>query len=266
MQLARDPVQGAVVRAADRRARLQPGRPGASPVRVRQPGGELASSAATCGDATTSSGSTRAASAGPRRSTASATASSTPSSAASTRRPTRRPRSRGSSPRRRSSPTDAPPRTPKIIAHVSTVDAARDMDVLRAALGRVEAQLPRRLLRHLPRRHLRRAVPRRRWAGSSSTAPVAARPHGPGPGDRAGQGLRDRHPGVRRRLRRARRDCPVGQSRDEGMAWIRDFLKGLDAQPLPVTNDQTVTAASPRAGRRSGSSYAMYDQRRSGPS
>ena len=26
-------------------------------------------------------------------------------------------------------------------------------------------------------------------------------------------------------------DCPVGQSRDQGMAWIRDFLRGLEPAP-----------------------------------
>src|SRR5829696_5966412 len=54
-------------------------------------------------------------------------------------------------------------------------------------------------------------------------------------------------------------DCPVGQSRDEGMAWIRDFLNGLDSQPLPVTNDQTVTALTERWGAV-GILQAMYSK------
>ena len=59
-------------------------------------------------------------------------------------------------------------------------------------------------------------------------------------------------------------DCPVGQSRDQGMAWIRDFLRGLDAQPLPVTNDRR-SPASPRAGAPSGSCRRCTTGR-SGPS
>ena len=46
--------------------------------------------------------------------------------------------------------------------HVDTVSAARDLDVLRAALGDDDAHLPRLLLRHGARRHVRGAVPARR--------------------------------------------------------------------------------------------------------
>ena len=65
-----------------------------------------------------------------------------------------------------------------LLAHVSTIEAAKDMDILRAALGAPEAGLPRQVLRHLPRRHLRRPVPQARSAGSCSTAsspPTSAR-------------------------------------------------------------------------------------------
>ena len=47
----------------------------------------------------------------------------------------------------------------ELAAHVSTIEAARDMDVLRAALGRRAARLLRRVLRHQARRDVRRAVP-----------------------------------------------------------------------------------------------------------
>ena len=46
--------------------------------------------------------------------------------------------------------------------HISTVEAAKDMDILRAALGRAAARLPRRVVRHLPGRHLRRPLPQAR--------------------------------------------------------------------------------------------------------
>ena len=63
----------------------------------------------------------------------------------------------------------------ELAAHVSTIEAARDMDVLRSALGPRAARLLRQVLRHQARRDLRRAVPRARSAGSSSTAPSTCR-------------------------------------------------------------------------------------------
>ena len=50
--------------------------------------------------------------------------------------------------------------------HVSTVEAARDMDILRAALGDKKLTYVGRLVRHLPRGDVRRPLPRpRRPAG-----------------------------------------------------------------------------------------------------
>ena len=48
----------------------------------------------------------------------------------------------------------------RIIDHMATADVARDMDRLRAAVGDDAAHLRGRLLRLLPRRHLREPVPR----------------------------------------------------------------------------------------------------------
>ncbi|NHA00836.1 hypothetical protein G5V59_15340 [Nocardioides sp. W3-2-3] len=58
---------------------------------------------------------------------------------------------------------------------MSTVEAARDMDVLRAALGEDKARLPRLLLRHPARRDLCRVSTRRRPAGWCSTVPWTRR-------------------------------------------------------------------------------------------
>ena len=55
-------------------------------------------------------------------------------------------------------------------AHVSTVEAARDMDILRAALGRREADVRGRVVRDVPRGDVRRAVPRPGRAAWSWTA------------------------------------------------------------------------------------------------
>ncbi|WP_281533963.1 alpha/beta fold hydrolase [Cryobacterium breve] len=49
--------------------------------------------------------------------------------------------------------------TGALLAHVDTVSAAHDLDMLRAVLGDKQAQLPRVLLRHLPRGDLRQPVP-----------------------------------------------------------------------------------------------------------
>ena len=46
-----------------------------------------------------------------------------------------------------------------LASHISTVEAAKDMDILRAALGDGCAQLPRRLLRDQARCDLRPALP-----------------------------------------------------------------------------------------------------------
>ncbi len=45
------------------------------------------------------------------------------------------------------------------LSHFGTIDAARDMDRIREAVGRREAHLPRLLVRHSPRERLRAAVP-----------------------------------------------------------------------------------------------------------
>jgi len=148
-------------------------------------------------------------------------------------------------------------RNPKIIAHVSTVDTVRDMDILRAALGE----------------------PKLNYLGASYGTLIGATYaglfpsqmgrfvlDGPVPPDLTAQ---DMATGQAKGFEIATQayvddcvtdsDCPVGQSRDEGMAWIRDFLRGLDSQPLPVTNDQKVTALTESWGAL-GILYAMYNK------
>ena len=145
----------------------------------------------------------------------------------------------------------------KIIAHVSTVEAARDMDILRAALGESTIN----------------------YLGASYGTFIGATyaglfPNqmgrfvldGPVPPDLSAQEL---SAGQARGFEVATQayvdtcvkdaDCPVGQSRDQGMQWIRDFLIGLDSQPLPVTNDQTVTKLT-EGWASTGILQAMYDK------
>jgi pimeloyl-ACP methyl ester carboxylesterase len=146
-------------------------------------------------------------------------------------------------------------KNPKIIGHVSTAEAARDMDVLRAALGE----------------------PKLNYLGSSYGTFIGISYaglfpgqmgrfvlDGPVPPDLTAQ---DSMEGQAKGFEIATQayvddcvkdpDCPVGQSRDEGMVWIRNFLKGLDSQPLPVTNDQSVTQLT-EAWAATGILEAMY--------
>jgi pimeloyl-ACP methyl ester carboxylesterase len=146
-------------------------------------------------------------------------------------------------------------KNPKTIAHVSTVDAAKDMDVLRAALGEpklnylgfsygtylgtIYAEL---FPAYAGRLVLDGAVPPDLTSQQSNLGQAKGF-------ETATQAY------VADCV--TSRDCPVGQSVDEGMAWIRSFLKSLDASPLPVTDDQTVTRLN-EAWASSGIAYAMY--------
>ena len=56
-----------------------------------------------------------------------------------------------------------------------------------------------------------------------------------------------------------RSTCPVGSTVDEGMQWLRDFLKGLDGQPIRVTTDAKVTELN-EAWAAIGLANAMYSQ------
>ena len=226
---------------APRLARGQPRRPGRLGRRTT-PRRPTSSSASRCATATTSSGSTPAGSAAPSRSTASTTASSTPSSAP-TRPRTPRPRSRPSPPTPRTSPRRARPTAGPLLGHVSTLEAAKDMDILRAAARRREAELPRQVLRHLPRRHLRRPVPPQASAGSSSTAsspPTSARPQ---VNQGQAEGFETRDPRLRRGLRRAAAAARSAARSTSGMQRLRDFLDAARRQPPIQAGDPHVTAA-----------------------
>ena len=144
----------------------------------------------------------------------------------------------------------------KLLAHVSTEDAAKDMDVLRAALG--DSQLnylgksygtflgstyagmfPERVGRFV----LDGVVPpdltsAQQAEGQAKGFELATRAY---VADCVGEG-----------------GCPLGGSVDEGMAWIRAFLKGLDANPI-----RSGDPAEPKlteAWASLGIAAAMYDQ------
>ena len=108
----------------------------------------------------------------------------------------------------RSSATAACARAATWPRHMSTVEVAKDLDVLRAALGDRKLSLLRRVVRHFHRGDVRRAVPAATSAGWCSTARSTRRCRTLRAEPGAGQGLRDRAAGVRRRLRRPGRLLP----------------------------------------------------------
>ena len=152
--------------------------------------------------------------------------------------------------------TAARPRTPTLLPHLSTADSAKDMDVLRAALGDTQ-------LNYLGKSY-------GTFLGSTYAGLFPKRVgrfvlDGVVPPDLTNAELSE---GQARGFELATRtyvadcvaqgDCPLGSSVDEGMTWIRDFLENLDRNPIP-TGDPSV----PRMGEAWASwglGQAMYDQ------
>ena len=144
----------------------------------------------------------------------------------------------------------------KLLPHLSTVDAAKDMDVLRAALGD-------RQLNYLGKSY-------GTFLGSTYAGLFPKRVgrfvlDGVVPPDltSAELGL-----GQAQGFELATRayvqscvdsgDCILGDSVDAGMQWIRTFLKGLDANPLP-SGDSAVPELN-EAWASLGFTGAMYDE------
>ncbi len=144
-----------------------------------------------------------------------------------------------------------------LLAHVSTVDAAKDMDVLRAALGEPK-------LNYLGKSY-------GTFLGSTYAGLFPAKVgrfvlDGVVPPDLSSQELSEGQARGFELATRAyvanclkRSSCPLGTTVDEGMQWLRDFLKGLDSQPIRVTNDSKITELNEAWGAI-GMAYAMYSQ------
>ena len=145
-------------------------------------------------------------------------------------------------------------RTARILPHVSTANVARDMDVLRAAVGDAQAQLPRLLLRHLPGRDLRRACSRTLpGAGAGRRArrrrvhqrPVSASPSRRRPSSgrsTASSGVRGR-PGRVPRLRRQRSVDGLRRAGRQARG-AADRRGRLQPDPRPVDGDDIRMARS----------------------
>ncbi|HEX2704479.1 MAG TPA: alpha/beta hydrolase [Candidatus Lustribacter sp.] len=144
-----------------------------------------------------------------------------------------------------------------LLAHVSTVDAARDMDVLRAALGETTLSYLGKSYGTLLGATYAGLFPRQ--VGRFVLDGVV-------PPDLTSAELSE---GQARGFEAATRafmqdcvddgDCPFGSTIDEGVTWLQDFLKGLDSTPVRVSADGEVTALTEGWGSL-GIAYALYDQ------
>lgn len=148
-------------------------------------------------------------------------------------------------------------RFPRLLGHVSTVEAARDMDVVRAVLGQ----------------------PKLNYLGKSYGTFLGATYAGLFPGTVNRMVLDGSVPpdltdvelnlgqavGFESATRAyvadcvAERNCPLGGDVESGMTRIRAFLTALDARPLPVRGDPVVTQLTEGWGSVA-LAQAMYDQ------
>ncbi len=143
------------------------------------------------------------------------------------------------------------------LAHLSTEEAARDMDILRALLGE-------------PKLHyLGKSYGTYLGATYADLFPAQVGRFvldGVVPPDLTSAQLSE---GQARGFELATRayvdscvkkgNCPIGNSVDEGMQWIRDFLKRLDTTPLPVSGDARIKELNEAWGSI-GLAAAMYSK------
>ncbi len=144
-----------------------------------------------------------------------------------------------------------------LLAHVSTVEAARDMDILRAALGEPK-------LHYLGKSY-------GTFLGSTyaDLFPLNVGRFvldGVVPPDLTSAEVSE---GQARGFELATKaylasciakgNCPAGNTVEEGMQWIKDFLLKLDSDPLPVSGDARVTKLTEAWGSM-GLAYAMYSK------
>jgi len=144
-----------------------------------------------------------------------------------------------------------------LLAHVSTVDAARDMDVLRAALGEdkltylgksygtfLGATYAGLFPEHVGRMVLDGVV-----APDLTSEEINL-------GQAKGFELATRQWAA---FCVKQRDCPLGSSVDQVMKGLRTFLASVDASPLPRTGDTSVPRLT-EGWASIGIAAAMYDQ------
>jgi pimeloyl-ACP methyl ester carboxylesterase len=143
-----------------------------------------------------------------------------------------------------------------LLGHVSTIEAAKDMDVLRAALGETKLD------------YLGKSYGTFLGATYADLFPTkvgrfvldgAIDPNLTSSQVNEGQAIgfeTETRAYVQDCVRRG--GCPLGNSLDSGMQKLRDFLKSLDSRPLPL-NDKYVKGLTEGWGSL-GIAVAMYDQ------
>lgn len=145
---------------------------------------------------------------------------------------------------------------PKLLPHVSTVDAAKDMDVLRAALGEQQLTYLGKSYGTFLGSTYAGLFPKRvgRFVLDGVLPPDLTSAE-LGEGQARGFELATRAY-VQNCIDGGR--CVVGDSVEQGMQWIRSFLQGLDAKPLP--SGDTAVPQLNEAWASLGLAEALYDQ------
>lgn len=147
--------------------------------------------------------------------------------------------------------------TGNLLGHVSTVEAAKDMDVLRAALGESRLDYLGKSYGTYLGAIYAGLFPKR--VGHFVLDGVVA------PDLSASQVDKGQAEGFERATRAyvqhcvGQGNCVLGGSVDEGMQRLREFVKHVDAHPLKVTDDARVTQLT-EGWASMGIAQAMYDQ------
>ncbi|RNI18324.1 alpha/beta hydrolase [Flexivirga caeni] len=144
-----------------------------------------------------------------------------------------------------------------LLRHVSTVEVARDMDILRAALGEDKLNYLGKSYGTLIGSTYAGLFPQRvgRFVLDGVVPPdITAEQENLGQAKGFEQATRAY---VRDCV--AQGSCPLGSSLDAGMTRIRSFLKAVDAKPLPVTGQGDVKELT-EGWATMGIAEAMYDK------
>lgn len=148
-------------------------------------------------------------------------------------------------------------KAPELIGHVSTVEAAKDMDVLRAALGSSKLDYLGKSYGTFLGATYADLFPKKvgRFVLDGVVPPDISN-------EQVNKGQAE---GFERATKAyvedcvEQGDCVLGNSTKQGMQRIRDFLKDLDKKPIPVTDDERVTELT-EGWATMGIASAMYDQ------
>ncbi len=145
---------------------------------------------------------------------------------------------------------------PKILGHVSTVDAAKDMDILRGALGQEKLTYLGKSYGTFLGATYAGLFPQRvgRLVLDGAIAPDLSNEQ-----MNLGQAV-GFETATRAYVQQcvSEGNCPLGGDLEAGMSALRELLKGLDSRPVPVTGDPRVTQLT-EGWASLGLARAMYD-------